>query len=136
MALKKPNTLCKNANCNKGENGGRKHYYSCRFCVREENWRSMACSWECFMEYNDQVMRARSGGIVIDMLADRTDMTKDEVKSLLDTPVEQVVEQTELELAEEIEENPSKGFDEIVDQINAELDSAAKISKKRKKGSQ
>lgn len=88
------------------------------------------------MEYNDQVMRARSGGVVIDMLADRTDMTKDEVKSLMDTPVEQVVEQTELELAEEIEENPSKGFDEIVDQINAELDSAAKISKKKKKGSQ
>ena len=136
MALKKPNTLCKNVNCTKGENGGRKHYYSCRFCVRDKNWRSMACSWECFMEYNDQVMKARTGGIVVDMLADRTDMSKDEVKVLMETPVEQVVEQTEFELATEIEENPSKGFDEIVDKINAELDSAAKTIKRKKKGPQ
>lgn len=88
------------------------------------------------MEYNDQVMKARTGGIVVDMLADRTDMSKDEVKVLMETPVEQVVEQTEFELATEIEENPSKGFDEIVDEINAELDSAAKTIKRKKKGPQ
>lgn len=136
MALKKPNTLCKNINCNKGEDGGRKHYYSCRFCVRDENWRSMACSWECYMEYNNQVLKARGNGVVVDMLADRTDMSKDEVEVLMKTPIEQVIEQTERELADEIKESPSKGFDDIVDTINAKLDVAAKTAKRKKKGLQ
>lgn len=136
MALKKPNTLCKNVNCTKGDNGGRKHYYSCRFCVREENWRSLACSWECYMEFNDQVMKARNHGVTADILPERTDMTKDKVIELINAPIEQVIQETERELAAEIEANPSKGFDEIVDQINEDLDVAAKIVNRKKKGRQ
>lgn len=122
MSVKKPNTLCKNVNCTKGADGGRKHYYSCKYCVRSENWRSMACCWECYMAYNEQVMAARSHGIVTDMLAERTDMEKSEVEDLMKAPVDDVIRETELELADEIENSPSKGFDEIVDEINAELD--------------
>lgn len=86
------------------------------------------------MEYNNQVLKARGNGVVVDMLADRTDMSKDEVEVLMNTPIEQVIEQTERELADEIKESPSKGFDDIVDTINAKLDVAAKTAKRKKKG--
>ena len=122
MAVKKPNTLCKNVNCTKGKDGGRKHYYSCSYCAHEENWRSLACSWECYMEFNDQLMKARNKGTVGKILPERTDMSMSEVEILMETPLEQVVERTEMELAEEIEAHPHMGFDEIVDQINAEMD--------------
>ena len=86
------------------------------------------------MEFNDQVMKARSRGAAEDILPERTDMTRDEVVGLINAPIEQVVQETERELAAEIEASPSKGFDEIVDQINEELDLAAKDPRKKKKG--
>lgn len=135
MAIKKPNTLCKNRNCTKGTDGGRKHYYACRYCTHSENWRSVACSWECYMEYQAQLIEARSKNEPVDTVPERTDMTRDEVVTLIsETPAEQVVAETEVELFEEIEANPSMGFGEIVDAINAELDVVEKKrSKKAKK---
>lgn len=118
MALKKPNTVCKNRDCTKGENGGRKHYYACRYCTHTENWRAMACSWECYMEYQAQLIEARSKNEPVDLIPERTDMTRDEVVELISLPTEQVVEETLEELADELEEHPTMGFDEIVDSIN------------------
>ena len=124
---KQPNTLCKNRNCNKGKDGGRKHYYACRYCTHSENWRAVACSWECYLEFQKQLVEARGRRESIDMLPERTDMTKSEVEQLIfDTPQEQVVAETEVELAEEISTNPTLGFGEIVDAINAKLDAEYK----------
>lgn len=128
----KPNTICKNRNCNKGEDGGRKHYYACHYCAHSENWRAMACSWECYMEYQAQIIESRRKEEPVNLLPERTDMTQDEVKTLIfDTPTEEVIQMTETELAAEIEEHPAMGFDELVDHVNEKLDKQ-KTSKKKK----
>ena len=75
------------------------------------------------MAYQAQLIAARSNREPVDLLPERTDMTRDEVHALIfDTPVEQVIADTEAELAEELEEHPSMGFPDIVDIINQELD--------------
>lgn len=133
MALKQPNTLCKNRDCHKGVDGGRKHYYTCRYCAHSENWRAVACSWECYTAYMEQLAQARGTWTKDELLPERTDMTKEEVVSLIsETPTEQVIEETEEELAEEMSENPGLGFGDIVDMINVELD-AKSSNKKHKK---
>ena len=125
MALKQPNTICKNRNCTKGSDGGRKHYYTCRYCVHSVNWRSVACSEECYDEYMRQVALARSHNVDIDTLPERTDMTRSEVYELvMDADPDDVVRETNEELAEEIAESPELGFGQIVDRINEQLDEA------------
>ena len=75
------------------------------------------------MAYQAQLIAARSNREPVDLLPERTDMTRDEVHALIfDTPVEQVIADTEAELAEELEEHPSMGFSDIVDIINQELE--------------
>lgn len=123
MAVKQPNTICKNRDCHRGADGGRKHYFSCRYCAHTENWRSVACCWECYMAYQSQLIAARANGEAVDLLPERTDMDREEVQKLIfDTPVEQVVFETQEELADELADHPGMGFDEIVDAINQELD--------------
>lgn len=123
MALKQPNTICKNRNCTKGKDGGRKHYYTCRYCARTANWRSVACCEECYQEYLKQVAEARANNQPPDLLPERTDMTKDEVYTLVtEADLEDVVRETEEELAEELAESPELGFGQIVDRINEQLD--------------
>jgi len=131
---KKPNTICKNRDCNKGADGGRKHYYTCRYCVHTENWRSVACSIECYHEYMKQVEEARSGGVIPDTTPERTDMTHEEVRKLIDeTPIEEAIAMTTEELAQEIEADPYHGgFGDIVDAINEELDKKAAPKRKKK----
>lgn len=128
----KPNTLCKNRDCTQGEDGGRKHYYACHYCAHTENWRAMACSWECYLAYQAQLIEARRRDEPIDLLPERTDMSREEVQALIsETPTEEVVKMTEAELADEIEEHPAMGFDEIVDHVNEQMDK--RKSTKRKK---
>lgn len=131
MALKQPNTICKNRDCTKGEDGGRKHYYACRYCAHSENWRAVACSWECYLAYSEQVIEARRKDEPVDMLPERTDMSHDEVVELMNAPTEEVVAETMEELAEEMAEHPSMGFGEIVDSINEELDATHKRRSKK-----
>lgn len=133
MALKQPNTLCKNVNCTKGVDGGRKHYYACAWCAHSENWRSVACSWDCYLEFQQQLIEARNHNKPVDTLPERTDMTPVEVEQLIAADDDVVRAATEIELADEIEENPSYGFDMIVDQINEELDYQCAVKAKRKK---
>lgn len=128
MAMKQPNTLCKNRDCHKGADGGRKHYYTCRFCTHSENWRAVACCPECYDAYMKQVAEARGQIAPEELLPERTDMTREEVAALIsEAATEQVIEETKAELAEEMAENPDAGIGAIVDMINADLD------KKRKK---
>ena len=56
----KSNTICKYSKCNLGENGGRKHYYSCGYCVATENWKSMACCKEHYDLYIKEVLTSKS----------------------------------------------------------------------------
>lgn len=134
MALKKPNTICKNQCCTKGIDGGRKHYYACRYCTHSENWRSMACSWECYLAYQAQLIEARDNNEPIDLIPERTDMTREEVIALInETPTEQVIEETMAELADVLIESSAMGFDQIADAINEELDAIQKKRSKRNK---
>lgn len=123
MTTKIPNTICKNRNCNKGADGGRRKYYTCRYCVHSLNWRSVACCPECYDEYMKQVAEARKASVEPDIFPERLDMSHEDVVELVtsaDTDV--IVEETKAELADEIEDNPTLGFGNIVDKINEELE--------------
>lgn len=123
MASKAPNTICKNVNCHNGDDGGRKHYYSCRYCAYTANWRSVACCEECYDAYMAQVSEARARGRTVDLLPERTDMDQDEVYNLIhNADIEAVVKQTKDELEAELTEHPEWGYAKIVDDINTQLD--------------
>lgn len=115
MAEMKPNHICKNPNC-------RKHYYACDLCDRNQNYKSVACSRECFEIYTNLVLESRMKNQKIDTLPDRTDINKEEVKKLMKKPVKDVKEKTKKDLADYIidEENPN--FTEIVEQVNKDID--------------
>ncbi len=123
MAQKTPNTICKNRNCTRGKDGGRKHYYTCRYCAHTVNWRSVACCEECYEAYMLQLREARENNRPLDIFPERTDMSEAEVRDLvLNASLDEVVKETEAELAEELEESPWLGFGQIVDKINEQLD--------------
>lgn len=58
----KPNHTCRNQNCHKGDDGGRKMYYACNSCVRGKPsfWQEFCCSLECYQEYMAQLDAHRS----------------------------------------------------------------------------
>ena len=118
----KANTICKYSKCNLGKDGGRKHYYSCGFCVATENWKSMACCKEHYNLYIEEVSKARENGENIDTLPDRTDMSKEEIKALKEKPLTQVQKETEAELQNYAVEKGEIYINEAVDKINKEID--------------
>lgn len=127
MAVKQPNTICKNVNCHHGADGGRKHYYACRYCVGMMNWRAVACCEACYAAYMEQVQAARSHGESVDILPDRTDMSKAEVKKLVHSGnAEDLLQQTKAELADVLEENPDFSIAEAVDEVNRKIDQKRK----------
>lgn len=126
--IKIPNTICRNKNCTKGENGERKKFYACKYCLKTENWRSFCCSRECFDEYVDAVNKARDKDIS-DILPERLDMTKDEILEFMEKSYDEVIEETKDELSEYIAENPDKSITEIVDIVNSDI----KENSKRKR---
>ena len=91
MSEMKPNHICKNPEC-------RKKYYACNYCSRTLNWRSVACSFECYQKYTDLVIAERSKGKTIEVKPERTDMTEKEVDELMERPIEEVFEETKEEL--------------------------------------
>lgn len=118
----KSNTICKYSKCNLGKDGGRKHYYSCGYCVATENWKSMACCKEHYDLYIEEVLEARQNGKEVDTLPDRTDMSKEDIKSLKKKSIKQVKKETEKELANYVDENGELNISEAVDKINKEID--------------
>lgn len=115
------NHICKNPNCTKGTDGGRKKFYACKFCDKTQNWRSVACSFECYQEYMDLVIAERSKNKKVDVLPERLDMSTQEVEELMDKPYHEVYEETKEELKEYIGESEINDFSEIVDEINYEI---------------
>lgn len=128
MSEIKPNHICKNVNCTKGKDGGRKHYYACPTCDKRSSWKAVACSKECFDEYQKQVLDARSKGKSVDVLPERTDMTKKETKELISKSEEEVFEITKEELKDYAEEIEMDGLNSVVETINQELDKNDEIA--------
>ena len=117
IAIKKPNSICKNINCGK-------LFYACAYCTHKLAWRAVSCSPACFEEYVNQVAEARAGNVKVDWLPKRTDMTPDEVQALVDAPTEEVIEATKKELGGYGEELDTLGLNGTVDLINGEIDAA------------
>ena len=133
MSEMKPNHICKNPNCTKGSDGGRKNYYACNYCDHNFNWRSVACSFECYQEYMNAVIEARSKNKEVKVIPERTDMTETEVGELLNKPTEVVLEETKEQLKEYINEDGSADFAKIVDEINTEIDNTKTTTRSKKK---
>ena len=115
MAEMKPNHICKNPNC-------RKHYYACDLCDRSNNYKSVACSRECFEIYTNLVLESRMKNKKVDILPDRTDMSKEEVKKLMKKPVKEVEEKTKKDLSDYIKDEEKINLTEIVEKINKDID--------------
>ncbi len=129
MSEMKPNHICKNPEC-------RKKYYACNFCDKNQNWRSVACSFACYQKYTDLVIAERSKGKTIEVKPERTDMTEKEVDELLERPVEEVLEETKEELKDFADINGDVDFAKAVDEINRELDKKTTTRSKKKKDEQ
>lgn len=114
MAEMKPNHICKNPNC-------RKHYYACDLCDRSQNYKSVACSRECFEIYTNLVLESRMKNKKVDILPDRTDMSKEEVKKLMKKPVKEVEEKTKKDLSDYIKDEEKINLTEIVEKINKDI---------------
>lgn len=123
MSEIKPNHICKNANCHKGTDGGRKHYYACNLCDKRFNWRSVGCSMECYTEYQKQVLDARAKGKVVDLLPERTDMTTSEFKeTVLNKDEKEIAVETLSELSDNGEVLDNDNLLAAIDNINSKLD--------------
>lgn len=119
MIENKPNHICKNIYCNKGDDGGRCHYYACDTCTKTISYRALACSPECFSAYMEQIKIARSHGDDVNLFPERTDMTHDEVVTLITTtPMSEVKEKTISELLDYDEDIKAHGLGTTIDNIN------------------
>ena len=126
MSEIKPNHICKNPECKKA-------YYACNYCSRTLNWRSVACSFECYQKYTDLVIAERSKGKTVEVKPERTDMTEKEVDELLKRPIEEVFEETKEELKDFADIDGNVNFAKAVDEINRELDKKTTTRSKKKK---
>lgn len=126
MKDRKPNHICRNPNCHKGEDGGRKHYYACDFCDRTNQWRAFTCSIECFKEFA-QVSKTPS------TKPERTDKTESEMKELMSKPIEQVKNETLKDLEDMKEVVDEKGIVGAIEEINQVIDSKPKTNTRGKK---
>lgn len=118
----KANHICKYSGCTLGKDGGRKEYYACNYCDASENWKSMACCKEHYDLYIKEVLAARESGKTVDLLPERTDMTKEEIKILKSKPLKQVKKETEEELKAYVNEDGKVDIQEAVEKINKEID--------------
>ena len=123
MSEIKANHICKNVNCHRGSDGGRKHYYACDLCDKRANWRSVACSLECYDDYLRQVLEARSKGTPASLYPERTDMTQDEIaEKIYGQPEQNIIEKTRDELRGFADCLDNDGPQETIDAINEALD--------------
>ena len=126
MSEIKPNHICKNPECKQA-------YYACNFCDKNQNWRSVACSFACYQKYTDLVIAERSKGKTIEVKPERTDMTEKEVDELLKKPIEEVLEETKEELKDFADIDGNVNFVKAVDEINRELDKKTTTRSRKKK---
>lgn len=111
-----PNHICQNPNCTKGSDGNQKHYYACDYCGWSQNWRSICCSKECYLEMTN------IGG----KKPVRTDMNSDEVRDMMAKSYDEVMGKTMAELADYKETIEQIGLGQTIDLINEEIDTRHK----------
>ena len=129
----KPNHICKYTKCTNGKDGGRKHYFACDYCDRTQVWRSVACCPEHYDLYIKEVLAARGQSVPIDILPDRTDKTKEEVRELMVAPIEEVTAKTKEDLKDYAEQLSEEGLSSVIETINNEIDEEAEKATKSKK---
>jgi len=116
---RKPNHTCRNMNCHKGADGGRKQYYACDVCDRT-SYRVIACSPECYAE----IMRIRNKPVEI--RPERSDKTESEINEIMTAPIEEVEKRSREELSDYADKIETMGLEKVVDLINEEIDAEAK----------
>lgn len=126
MAENKANHICKNPLCKKA-------YYACDYCDRTQNWKSVACSRECYNAYENMVIEARTKGVKVNTKPNRTDMTEKEVDELLSKPVEEVLQKTKEDLKDYVDEIGNLNVIEAVDKINEEINKKKTTTRSRQK---
>lgn len=129
MSEIKANHICKNPEC-------RKHYYACNFCDRNNNWKSVACSFSCYQKYMDLVIAERSKGKVVEVKPERTDMTEKEVDVLLESPIEKILEDTKEELKDYVGFDGSIDINKAVEDVNYKLEKKTTTRSRKKKDSE
>ncbi len=129
MSEFKPNHICKNPSC-------RKHYYACNYCSRTLNWKSVACSFDCYQKYMDLVIEERSKGKKVDIKPERIDMTEKEVDELLERPIKEVIEETKEELKDFADVNGDVDFGKAVAEINKKINKKTTTRSKQKKNNE
>lgn len=134
MSTIKPNHICKNIFCTKGENGSRKKYYACDYCDRVENWKSVACSMDCWIEFQRQVLEARSNHSDISVLPERLDKTVEEENDLMKQDISTVLENTKKELQKYTDKDIcDNNIPEIIEQINDSIEENFKQKRSKNK---
>ena len=123
MSEQKPNHICKNPEC-------RKHYYACDRCDKIQSWRSVACSIECYKKYTDLVIEARTKGKSVVSKPERTDMTELEVDTLLNKPMDEVLEDSTFSNSND---NNEENIDLESDKININSNKKKKTSTRSRK---
>lgn len=90
--------------------------------MRAQSWKSYCCSIECYEKYTKEVIEARQKGKVVEVSPIRTDMTSEQIASIMSEPMEKATAYTvEVELKDYIEDNPDKSLNEIVDMVNEDI---------------
>ena len=108
--MNKPNHICKYTKCTNGKDGGRKHYFACDYCDRTQVWRSVACCPEHYDLYIKEVLAARGQSVPIDILPDRTDKTKEEVRELPERALKHIAADLECRACIGAEADPVASF--------------------------
>lgn len=128
MKERKPNHICRNPNCKKGENKTRKHYYACDYCDRTNTYRAYTCSIECWKEFCEISKNENVTPL-------RIDKTEEEVKEIYNKTIKEVKAETIEQLSDLKEEIEEGGIQKAIEVINENIDKKATTikAKSRKK---
>jgi len=107
----KANSLCKNLEC-------RKPFFACVSCAKKQDWRAVCCSTGCYVKYAGQVTALLARGERVDLLPDRTDMDKEQIRDILVKPQDEVDAIAMTELGEYADMADEVGVAPTVDFIN------------------
>lgn len=116
-----PNHICKFSGCKLGKDGKPKEYYACDYCDRINSWRSVACCREHYDSYIREELDKKSMKTVLDLLPNRTDKTKEEIRQMYNVPAEQIMEQTRADLKDYLKDDMSN-LNDAIEQINQEIE--------------
>lgn len=122
--MSEPNAVCKSCG---------KDYYVCDYCTRTNNYKTITCSPECYDTYITMVLEQRKKEHdkfkqeYVNIYTSRHDLTEEQYKELMSKPIEQVIEETKIELKEYINKYQGLSIVSIVSIINKEIENKNKL---------